>query len=152
MDNWYELERVLSNWLMSFSSEKLEFRNPNQAIVGFPSNGFRSDGMLTDGNILFAIEVEAGQMHPDTNVGKYWLLFDERKRYQKIILFHIYTPEFNSYEWRMKLGQFYAAKMKDVLPFEYRLFDFRKEQSLDNAVEILKTEMDRTIAQCFLRH
>lgn len=108
--------------------------------------------MLTDGNILFAIEVEAGQMHPDTNVGKYWLLFDERKRYQKIILFHIYTPEFNSYEWRMKLGQFYAAKMKDVLPFEYRLFDFRKEQSLDNAVEILKTEMDRTIAQCFLRH
>lgn len=149
METWYELEKTLSKWLAGFSSEKLEYRNPNQAIVGFPTSGFRSDGMLTNGNTLFAIEVEAGQMHPDTNVGKYWLLSDEHIKYSKIVLFHVYTPAFNSYEWRMKLASFYAAKMQDAIPFEYRLFDFRKEMDFDNVVSLLKSEIESTIMQSF---
>ena len=149
MDDWFSLEKQLSVWLAGFSSEKIEFRNSYQAIVGFPTNGFRSDGMLTDGKILIAVEVEAGQMHPDTNVGKYWLLFEEHKQYSKIVLFHIYTPAFKSYEWRMKLASFYAIKMADILPFEYRLFDCRTEKSLDEVVEKLKLEIEQTLKRNF---
>jgi len=87
--------------------------------------------MITDGKILVAIEVEAGQMHPDTNVGKYWLLHDEFKKYEKIILFHVYTPDYNSYGWRKKLAEFYASKMRAELPFEYILMDCRS--SIDYA-------------------
>ena len=149
MDNWYELEKKLVDWLSGFSSEKIMFRNSYQSIVGFPNSGFRSDGMLTDGNILIAIEVEAGQMHPDTNVGKYWYLEDEYKKYSKIILFHVYTPAFNSYEWRMRLASFYAGKMKESFPFDYRLFDYRKEEGFENVFRKLKLEIELTLKQNF---
>ena len=80
MLEWKTLEKNLGSWMQSLAtSDKLMFRNSNQAIVGFPFNGFRSDGMITNGKTLVAIEVEASQMHPDTNVGKYWLLQDEFK-------------------------------------------------------------------------
>ena len=77
MKKWLNFEKDLVDWLSHFSNENLKFRNSYQAIVGFPQDGFRSDGMLTDGNVLLAIEVEAGQTHPDTNVGKYWLLHSQ---------------------------------------------------------------------------
>ncbi|MFC1905214.1 hypothetical protein ACFLXL_00200 [Chloroflexota bacterium] len=46
MSDWKHLERGVSSWLSTFSSDRVEFRNPYQAIVGFPSSGLRSDGML----------------------------------------------------------------------------------------------------------
>jgi hypothetical protein len=42
-----------------------------------------------------------------------------------VTLIHVYTPAYNSYPWRMRLGQFYAEKMKSELPFEYVLLDRR---------------------------
>lgn len=103
MSVWKQLEHDLTQWLQACATDLIIYRNPNQAIAGFPSDGFRSDGMLTDGRTLIAIEVEAGQMHPDTNVGKYWLLHQAYRPYERIILFHIYTPDFNSYGWRLHL-------------------------------------------------
>lgn len=132
---WKQLEKDLSGWLKQFESDKLHFRNPYQAIVGFPNQGFRSDGMLTDGKTLLAIEVEAGQMHPDTNVGKYWLLCERYRKYEKIVLIHVFTPEFNSYGWRFKLAKFCAEKMQEQQPLEYILQDYRQTQ--DNYEHIL---------------
>ena len=67
MPEWKQLEKDINSWLRTFMSKKIQYRNQNQAVIGFPSNGFRSDGMLTDGNTLVAVEIEAGQTHPDTN-------------------------------------------------------------------------------------
>ena len=129
MPQWKQLERDVGDWLKSFATDGIQFRNSFQAIVGFAFDGFRSDGMLTNGDILLAVEVEASQMHPDTNVGKYWLLHDEFKAYKKIILFHAYTPTFNSYGWRLRLGEFYANKMKAEVPIEYTLLDYRSRNA-----------------------
>jgi hypothetical protein len=147
MSNWLNLEKDLVNWLSEFSGVKLQFRNSYQAIIGFPSDGFRSDGMLTDGKVLIALEVEAGQMHPDTNVGKYWLLQSENKVYEKIVLFQVFTPKYDSYGWRKKLGEFYARKMGKDIPFEYILIDKRDsldyEQVLDEVKQILKDRIEK---------
>lgn len=124
MADWKQLERDLSSWLKDRAIPPLEYRGSFQAIPGFPSDGFRSDGLLTDGRVLLALEVEAGQNHPDTNVGKYWLL-SQYHTYERIILFHVYTPDFNSYGWRKALGEFYADKMKPEVPIDYTQLDYR---------------------------
>ncbi len=126
MPNWLKLENDISNWLSTFESTAVRYKNPYQSIPGFPSDGFRSDGVLTDGKILLAVEVEATQMNPDTNVGKYWLLLKEYEHYQKTILFHIYTPRFNSYPWRKRLAEFYSSKMRSEFNIEYILLDYRQ--------------------------
>ncbi|HZO52696.1 MAG TPA: hypothetical protein VFB63_08265 [Bryobacteraceae bacterium] len=123
---WLELEKQLATWMKGFERPGLTFCAGYRSIPGFPSDGFRADGLLTDGQTLIALEVEVRQTHPDTNVGKYWLL-SEHRQYQRVILFHLYTPAFNSYGWRLKLGQFYAKKMKAELPFEYILLDRRED-------------------------
>ncbi len=107
---WLEFEASLAGWMSSFGRPHLTFKSGRQAIPGFPSSGFRADALLTDGKVLLALEVEVKQTHPDTNVGKYWLL-SEHQAYEKVILFHVYTPTYNSYGWRKKLGEFYASKM-----------------------------------------
>jgi hypothetical protein len=145
VSQWTELERDLGQWLSSFAGAGIEFRNSNQAIIGFPYNGFKSDGMLTDGSVLIAVEIETKQTHPDTNVGKYWLLHDEFKDYKKIVLFHIYTPVFDSYEWRMRLGEFYAKKMKAEVPVEYLELDYRSAQDYDTALAEIKTRLEHAI-------
>lgn len=66
---WTNLEKDLVDWLKIFSSDTLQFRNSYQATIGFPPDGFRSEGMLTDGITLLAVEVEAAQSHPDTKRG-----------------------------------------------------------------------------------
>ena len=114
-----DLRQDISSWLRTFASSKIWFRSPNQAIQGLPYDGFRSDGILTNGNVLVAVEIEAGQTHPDTNTGKYWLLHHTHKQYAKIVLFHIYTPDFDSYEWRKKPGEFYVERMRREVPIEY---------------------------------
>ena len=123
---WTDLEKDLNGWLKDFGRGGRQYRNPNQAIIGFPWNGFKSDGMLTDDNVLLAIEIESHQKHPDTNAGKYWLLHEKHKAFSRIILFHIYTPLFTSYPWRKQLAEFYIAHMTQV-PIEYRVLDYRKE-------------------------
>jgi len=149
MNNWSKLEKDLVDWLSNFSNENLQFRNSFQTIVGFPSDGFRSDGMLTDGNVLLAIEVEAGQTHPDTNVGKYWLLHSQIKKYRKIILFHVYTPKFKSYPWRKRLGEFYIDRMRGEVPIEYIQMDMRNVQEYDEVLFEVQTAIQGHILKEF---
>ena len=146
MKEWTDLEKDLTEWIKRISEiNQLELRNSNKAIIGFPSDGFRSDGMLKINNTLIAIEVEAGQTHPDTNTGKYWLLYDQYKKYDKIILFHIYTPKFNSYNWRKKLGEFYIKKMKVNTPIDYILMDYRDSQIYDHVFTSVKENIKKRL-------
>jgi hypothetical protein len=136
-DNWKSFEKEIANWMRGFESDLVKFKNGYQAIPGFPSDGFRGDGVLTDGKILIAVEVELKQSHPDTNVGKYWLL-NHYYEYEKIVLFHVYTPAFGSYPWRLELGSFYAKKMTEEMSFEYKLIDER--DSSDPAKSLRKVQ------------
>jgi len=147
--NWADLEADIVTWLKKNYSSRLQFRNSYQSIVGFPSSGFRSDGMLTDGKTLLAVEIEAGQTHPDTNTGKYWLLHKRHKQYQKIILFHVFTPSFNSYGWRKELAGFYVAEMEKEVPIEYILKDFRKGINYNSALSEIKDAIQRKINSSF---
>lgn len=122
--SWLKFEASLAAWMQAFERPNLAFKSGRQAIPGFPSSGFRADGLLTNGDVLLALEIEVKQTHPDTNVGKYWLL-SQHKEYEKVILFHVYTPAYNSYGWRKTLGEFYASKMEIELPFEYHVLDLR---------------------------
>ncbi|CAH9066732.1 hypothetical protein PSEHALCIP103_03647 [Pseudoalteromonas haloplanktis] len=141
---WLKYESRLADWMKQFASEKLSFTNGFQAIPGFPSNGFRADGLLTDGNVVIALEVEVKQTHPDTNVGKYWLL-SQYQAYEKVILFHVYTPEYTSYPWRLQLGQFYASKMAIELPFEYELVDQREAIDTNSSFEAVTRILEQRI-------
>jgi len=104
-----------------------------------------SDGMLTDGKTLLAVEVENRQTHPDTNVGKYWLLHEGYKAYDKTILFHIFTPLFDSYPWRMSLASFYAERMNEKMPLEYVQMDYRKGGSYEVALSTIKGAIEKRI-------
>jgi hypothetical protein len=135
---WRQLEKDLSKWLGACGGPGLEFRNSFQAIVGFRFDGFRSDGMLTDGRNLLAIEVEVRQAHPDTNTGKYWFLWNKHKQYEKIVLFHIYTPGFDSYGYRKALAKFYVDKMKPEVPMEYFILDYIKASQYESTLTEIK--------------
>src|SRR5690606_22360378 len=111
---------------------------------------FRADGLLTDGRKLLAVEVELKQNHPDTNVGKYWLL-SRYHAYESVVLIRVYTPAYNSYPWRMELGCFYAEKMKLELPFEYLLLDRRKVADpavvFDELQQVLARQIEALFSQ-----
>jgi hypothetical protein len=149
MQSWLAFEKDLTKWLAKASTGKLHYRNPNQAIVGYESDSFRSDGMLTDGKRLLALEVEAKQTHPDTNTGKYWLLWEKYTRYESIVLFHIFTPAFDSYGHRMDLAQFYIDKMKDQVPIEYRLLDYRKAGNYTSTLASVKAAISNKARELF---
>lgn len=131
---WAQIESDLAGWMKDFSQYGLTFCAGRQCIPGFPVDGFRADGLLTNGRVLLALEVELKQNHPDTNVGKYWLL-TKHKKYEKVVLFHLYTPAFDSYGWRKTLGDFYAERMQLELPFEYILLDRRKATDANGTFE-----------------
>ena len=126
--NWSNLEKDLTTKLSEYQKthrNDLKYRGPYHSILKETesgekcTDGFRSDGLLTNGKFLLAIEVEAGQTHSDTNVGKYWFIQTQYK-FEKIVLFHIYTPKHNSYPHRKELANFYAEKMKhEGIPIEY---------------------------------
>ena len=141
---WLKFESSLSTWMSAFKTPSLTFKSGRQAIPGFPSSGFRADELLTNGNVLIALNVEVKQTHPDTNVGKYWLL-SEYQKYEKVILFHVYTPAYNSYGWRKSLGEFYASKMVASLPFEYNVLDLRNAINTDIAFELVTTKVAERI-------
>lgn len=151
MSNWQQLEKDIYQWLSSLALKRVEFRNAYQAIIGFPYDGFRSDGMLANDSVLMAVEVEAGQTHPDTNTGKYWLLNAKYKSYEKIILFHIYTPDFNSYGWRKKLAEFYVEKMRSEVNIEYILLDYRSAQDYTSTLNEIKVTVGQKTNQEFGR-
>ena len=121
---WLQLEGDVCAHLKTLVRHGLRYSGPKQCIPGFPSDGFMSDGCLTDGKSLLAVEVEAAQMHPDTNVGKYWLL-QSVSPYRRIVLVHVYTPKFDSYPWRKRLGEFYVENMSSVVPIDYVQLDRR---------------------------
>jgi hypothetical protein len=143
---WEQLEHDLTTWLKGFSNDKVEYRGPNQAIIGFPSDGFRSDGMLTDGRTLLALEIESGQAHPDTNVGKYWFLSESYKRYDRIVLFHIFTPLFGSYGWRKSLANFITTQSAEKANLDYPLLDYRKVGNYSDALRDIKDSIKAKIA------
>jgi|GEM_PF-671293 len=143
--NWSNLEDEIVAWLKKNYSSRFRFKNSYQNIIGFPSDGFRSDGMITDGKTLLAVEIESGQTHPDTNTGKYWLLHKRYKQYQKIILFHVFTPLFDSYGWRKKLAEFYVAEMIKEVPIEYILKDSSQGINYDDALSELKDAIQEKI-------
>lgn len=145
---WLKYESKLATWMKQFSNENLKFTNGFQAIPGFPSDGFRADGLLTDGKVVVALEVEVKQTHPDTNVGKYWLL-NKYQSYEKVVLFHVYTPEYKSYPWRLQLGEFYASKMAQELPFEYHLIDQRTAENTDSSFEFVTGILGQRITNEF---
>jgi hypothetical protein len=145
---WYSFEERLARWLSQRESSALQFRNGYQAIPGFPSDGFRADALLTDGRTLLALEIEFKQTHPDTNVGKYWLLADH-KLYEKVILVHIFTPGYNSYPWRKTLGEFYADRMGKELPFEYIQLDLRSCTDPETAFRDCVTKVGELVGQAF---
>jgi hypothetical protein len=143
MANWKQFEKNISEWLETFESADVKF------CKKFPIGEFRSDGMLMTDQVLVAIEIEAGQTHPDTNVGKYWLLND-RKPYRRIVLFHVYTPDFKSYQSRKELGEFYAGQMQGKVPIEYISCDYRNTAKGYQAILAeIKTEIETIVKQEF---
>ena len=145
---WLQFESQLAQWMEQLACPALKFSGGRQCIPGLPSDSFRADAALTNDRVLIAVEVEIRQTHPDTNVGKYWLLSD-RRIYDKIILFHIYTPAYNSYGWRKTLGEFYAEKMKIELPFEYVLLDKRHATDLGTAFQDVCLVIEPRVRQEF---
>ena len=53
--NWKNMEKDLSDFLKTFEKNGIEFKNSYQAIIGFPSDGFRSDGMLAYKDISWVL-------------------------------------------------------------------------------------------------
>jgi hypothetical protein len=145
---WTEFEAELAAWMKTFARPSLKFCHGRQCIPGFPSDGFRADGALTNGRVLIALEVEARQQHPDTNVGKYWLLA-QHYQYTNVVLFHIYTPAFSSYPWRKTLGEFYASKISAELPFEYVLLDKRQATDFLGDLDEVRAIIESRIRQEF---
>lgn len=131
--SWSALEKELNGRLKEYADAhtRLTHRGPNESILTETAkgisctDGFRSDGLLRDGKHLLAIEVEVAQTHPDTNVGKYWYI-QSQYQFEKIVLFHIYTPRYNSYPQRKALAAFYAEKMQNEgVQFEYIPITFK---------------------------
>ena len=150
---WKDFATDIEKWLKQSYSLRFHFKNSHQSIVGFPSDGFRSDGMLTDGKTLLAVEIESRQTHPDTNTGKYWFLYkryNKYSRYQRIILFHVFTPLFDSYGWRKELAAFYVAKMRKEIPIEYILKEFKNDTDYSDALSELKNAIQSKIMAEFI--
>jgi hypothetical protein len=146
--SWGSFERDLAAWVRRFSRPNLQFCAGWKAIPGFPSDGFRADALLTDSRKLLAVEVEVRQTHPDTNVGKYWLL-SRHHRYESVVLFHVYTPAYNSYGWRMELGKFYAEKMSAELPFQYFLLDRRRDTDVASTLLEVQSSIEPHLRRLF---
>jgi len=142
---WEAFETELNDLLSTIAQQcNLIYKEKKQDIYEKCPQGFKSDGLITDGKVLIALEIERTQKHPDTNVGKYWYVYEKCHKYDKIVLIHIYTPVFESYPWRVELGRFYADKMKEYgVPLEYIVMDYRGKQNdpdtaLNEVAEILK--------------
>jgi len=149
--DWLKFEVALAGWMGQFRRPNLIFTSGRQTIPGLPPGSFRADALLTNQNTLLALEVEVRQTHPDTNVGKYWLLADHCQ-YEKMILVHVYTPAYDAYEWRKTLGAFFASKMTQALPFEYHLMDLRRKDgtvTTQTAFEEVTLELQRHIQSEF---
>ena len=148
LNDWLQLEGDVCGYLKSLVRPGLSYSGPKQCIPGFPTNGFKSDGCLTDGKSLLALEIEAAQMHQDTNIGKYWLLQTVRP-YERIALVHVFTPKFDSYAWRKQLGEFYVGQMPCSLPLDYIQLDRRKAMDYAAVLDEVKRIVDTQVARLF---
>jgi hypothetical protein len=145
---WLAFEAELANRVKEMAGSMLAFSAGRQCIPGYPVDGFRADAALSDGRSLLAIEVEVRQSHPDTNVGKYWLLKDY-KHYSGVVLIHVYTPAYNSYGWRKALGEFYARRMAAEGGFEYILMDERGAANVASTLENVMARVRQVSAEMF---
>jgi hypothetical protein len=145
---WLAFEGELAKRVRDLGGPALTFSAGWQCIPGYPVDGFRADAALTNGRSLLAVEVEVRQSHPDTNVGKYWLL-REYKQYERVALIHVYTPAYNSYGWRKTLGEFYAKRMAAEAGFEYILLDERGAANVAGALETVMVRVQRAVFELF---
>jgi hypothetical protein len=145
---WLALEEDLARHVRELAGNGVAFSAGRQRIPGYPMDGFRADAALTDGRSLLALEVEVRQSHPDTNVGKYWLL-NEYKQYDRVVLIHVYTPAYNSYGWRKTLGEFYARRMAAEAPFEYLLLDERGATDVASTFHTVMARVRQIAAEMF---
>ncbi|WP_411331095.1 hypothetical protein [Desulfovibrio desulfuricans] len=98
---------------------------------------------------MLAIEVEAGQTHSDTNVGKYWFI-QEQNPFKKIVLFHIYTPKHNSYPHRKELANFYSNRMKyNNIPIEYIPTTIENDKEYHEALDEAWEQISQKITSLF---
>lgn len=139
---WKKLEDDLSEELRKLTEEELWYRNPYQSIIEDDQGGFRSDGCISNGEYLLAVEVEAGQPHLDTNTAEYWFIQARRHQFHKIVMLHIYTPDFNSYGSRKELADFLAEQMSGEFDFKQHVIDYRKKSENDYPT-ILEETKDR---------
>ena len=155
--NWSAFEKDLTAKLKEYTVTRpdLKYRGPNQSILEITKNGekctdgFRSDGLLKNENFLLAIEVEAGQTHSDTNVGKYWFI-QEQNPFKKIVLFHIYTPKHNLYPHRKELANFYSNRMKDNnIPIEYIPTTIENDKEYHEALDEAWEQISQKITSLF---
>lgn len=67
------------------------------------------------------IEIEEGQLHPDTNVTKYWYWLEQERIKDKIFLIHVFGSKFydDSYRSRTQLCGFVAKKISKSFNFKY---------------------------------
>ena len=141
-EGWGDLATKLNEWLKGFAEQHgLMHRNQHQAIPGFPHNGFKSDGLVTDtdGRRIIAVEIEYGQTHPDTNVGKYWLLY-EKRRYEKLVLIHVFLHYRRRH--RRDLAKFYVEKMiNSGVPIEYIVLDDICYENIDDVLSKIKSKI-----------
>ncbi len=142
------MERALADWLKDRAGSDLRFGAGFTAIPGFKSDGFRADGILTDGRSLLGLEIECRQNHPDTNVGKFWLL-QETRPYERMILIHLFTPAYDSYGSRLELCRFYAGKMKATFNFTYIMLDRRDATSFDVVFDEVVALLDEQCRSLF---
>jgi len=145
---WLEFEANVASRVRELARDSLAFSAGRQCIPGYPIDGFRADAALSDGRSLLAIKVEVRQSHPDTNVGKYWLL-KEYKQYDRVMLIHVYTPAYNSYGWRKTLGEFYAKRMAADGGFEYILLDERQATDVKIALDTVMARVREAAADLF---
>jgi hypothetical protein len=128
---WKKLEDDLSKELSGLGGGTLAYRGPHQSIIEFDYSGFHSDGCLSDCDHLLAVEVEAGQPHADTNTAKYWFVAQRSHHFKRIVLLHIYTPDFKSYGSRKDLADFLAEKIKTEIDFDQIDLDYRDKMAND---------------------
>lgn len=147
LPNRRDLEADLDKWLEDFAQHHgLTYR---KALPG--SSGFKSDGLITDGRKIVAIEIEESQTHPDTNVGKYWLLHEEYG-YERAVLIHVFLSE--RHPSRERLAKFYAEKMRcSGVPFEYVVLDYRNRSiSYEGALKEIKGKIQEYYYKVFGSH
>lgn len=142
-----DLERELTNLLKGM--DEGSYTSPSTAFPGQKvAMAFKSDGMLLTESRALVLEVEVGQTHPDTNVGKYWPLLEmEADPLERLVLVHVIASRRSNVS-RLALAQFYVDKMKQSFGDRFRYIRIPCDGQVLSHDEIKKGAED-ALAACF---